>query len=86
MLSEVRTKISVLITVGEVLVQAVAIVGRKLMNSYSGTSRNSLEDKSGSLGGILSQHLLERAAYWKMKAILWDSDRHQGQLLDTGAG
>lgn len=48
MLSEVRTKISVLITVGEVIVQAVAIVGRKLMNSYSGTSRKSLEDKPGS--------------------------------------
>lgn len=86
MLSEVRTKIPGQITVGEMIVQAVAIVGRKLRCLNMNSSRKSLEDKSGSLGGILSQHLLERAAYWKMKAILWDSDRHQGQLLDTGAG
>lgn len=63
MLSEVRTKISGQITVGEMIVQAVSIVGRKLRCLNMNSSRKSLEDKSGSLGGIVSQHLLERAAY-----------------------
>lgn len=71
---------------GDILVQAVEIVERKLMDPYSGSSGKAPEDKPGSCGGILSQYLLERAACWKMEAVLGDSDRYQGQLLDIGAG
>lgn len=61
--------------------QAGETVERKLMNSYSGTSRKSPEDKAASYRGILSQRLPERAACWKMGAVAGDSDRHGGNLL-----